>query len=382
MSAGLVVIGSGPAGVKAAEAFREHDSEAPIRIMTDDTDPPYSRPPLSKEFLRDDDDAVDLHPADWYTERGIEMHRGRVTGLDVTDHAVLLGDDRMPYDALILAMGAQPQPLPVPGGDRALSLRSLADARELRKAATGAQTAVVIGAGFIGCEAAASLAMRGVTVHLVAPEAHPQEARLGAEAARRIADLIAATGVHYIGGASVSEIDGRSVQLDNGRSIDCDLVLAATGVSPRSDLARDAGLRIEQSRIAVDEHLHTSADAVYAAGDVAFAYNSDAGRAIAVEHWQDAEDQGEVAGARAAGQTVSWAGAPGFWTDIGDATLKYSAWGDGYDHSRIIDHDDGFTVWYERDGVLVGVLTYNADGDYESGEKLIVAGKPAPVPVR
>lgn len=379
MSAGLVIVGSGPAGVKAAEAFREHDGDAPVRIMTVDPDPPYERPPLSKEFLRGETDDVALHPADWFAERSIELHRGEVTELDVADHAVLLGGDRMAYDALILATGAAPQPLPVPGGERALSLRSLSDARRLRDAATGARAAVVIGAGFIGCEAAASLALRGMTVHLVAPETHPQRDRLGEDAGRRIADLVTATGAHFVGGASVREIGSGSVHLDNGRVIECDLMLAATGVKPRIDLARAAGLRVDHSRIVVDEHMHTSADDVYAAGDIALAHNADAGRAVAVEHWQDASDQGAVAGARAAGRTTSWTGAPGFWSDIGDATLKYSAWGDGYAHSRLVDHGDGFTVWYERDGALVGVLTHNADGDYELGQQLIVAGKPAPV---
>ena len=381
-AAGLVIIGSGPAGLAAAEAFREHDADAPVRIMTEDPDPPYERPPLSKEYLRGTTDDVALHPADWSAERSIELHRGTVTELDVTDHAILLGDDRMAYDALVLATGAAPRPLPVPGGERALSLRSLTDARRLREAATGAKTAVVIGAGFIGCEAAASLAMRGITVHLVAPDTLPQEKRLGSDAGHRITDLVTATGVRYVGDTSVREIGSHSVVLDDDRTIEADLVLAATGVAPNSDLARAAGLRIENSLIVVDEHMRTSADDVYAAGDIALAHNADAGRAIAVEHWQDAADQGEVAGARAAGRTVSWSGAPGFWSDIGDATLKYSAWGDGYEHSRIVDHGDGFTVWYERDGVLVGVLTHNADDDYDLGGRLIVEGKPAPIPVR
>lgn len=382
MSAGLVIIGSGPAGVAAAEAFRKHDTDAPVRIMTEDADPPYSRPPLSKEFLRGTTNDVALHSTEWFAERSIELHRGSVTELDLTDHAVLLGDDRMPYDALVLALGAAPTALPVPGADRALTLRSLADARKLREAAGAAQSAVVVGAGFIGCEAAASLALRGVTVTVVAPETHPQETRLGPDAGRRIADLVTAAGARFVGGASVREIDSRSVHLDNGRTIDADLVLAATGVAPRVQLASKAGVRIEDARIVVDEHMRTSADDVYAAGDIALAHNTDASRSIAVEHWQDAEDQGAVAGARAADGTVSWSGAPGFWSDIGDATLKYSAWGDGYTHSRMIEHGDGFTVWYERDGILVGVLTLDADGDYELGKRLIVAGEPAPVAVR
>jgi 3-phenylpropionate/trans-cinnamate dioxygenase ferredoxin reductase component len=379
MNGGLVIIGSGPAGVSAAEEFRKHDADAPVRIMTEDHDPPYERPPLSKEFLRGETDDVTLHSADWFAERSIEVHRGPVAELDVPDHAIVRDGDRMPYDALVLACGAIPVPMRVPGGDRALSLRSLADARRLRDAAAGATSAVVIGAGFIGCEAAASLAMRGVTVHQVAPEAHPQEARLGVDAGRRIMELVTATGAHYVGGASVREIDSHSVHLDNGRSIECDLVLAATGVRPRTELASAAGLRLDQSRVVVDQHMHSSADDVYAAGDAALAHNADAGRSIAIEHWEDAERQGTVAGARAAGRAASWSGVPGFWTDIGDATLMYHAWGDGYDRARTVDHGDGFTVWYERDGVLVGVLTHDADGDYDLGAELIRQKKPAPV---
>jgi NADPH-dependent 2,4-dienoyl-CoA reductase/sulfur reductase-like enzyme len=125
--------------------------------------------------------------------------------------------------------------------------------------------------------------------------------------------------------------------------------------------------------------MRTSSQHVYAAGDVAFAYNADAGRPIAVEHWQDATDQGAVAGTNAAGGHAKWTGVPGFWTTIGDTTLKYHAWGDGYDRSRLIERDGGFTVWYEARGAAVGVLTCNVDDDYDLAEDLITAGKAPPV---
>lgn len=377
-NAGLVVIGSGPAGIAAAEAFRKLEADAPIRIITEDPDPPYERPPLSKEFLRGDTDDVALHDAHWFVDRSIEIHRGRVTEIDVVDHALLLGDDRLPYDTLVIATGAQPVPLPVRGRGRALSLRSLADARRLRDAAARARSAVVVGAGFIGCEAAASLAQRGVKVTLVAPEAHPQEPRLGSEVGKRIAGLVSDAGAKYIGGVSVSEIGSDTVTLSNGRTLQFGLLLAATGVRPRIDLAEAADIRTEHGRIRVDQHMACSADNVYAVGDVAFAVNATAGRRIAVEHWQDAIEQGEVAGTRAAARQASWKAVPGFWTDIGDATLKYHAWGDGYDRCRVVDHGDGFTAWYERAGALVGVLTYDRDSDYDLGGRLIAAGRPAP----
>jgi NADPH-dependent 2,4-dienoyl-CoA reductase/sulfur reductase-like enzyme len=157
-----------------------------------------------------------------------------------------------------------------------------------------------------------------------------------------------------------------------------ELVLAATGVTPRSDLGRAAGLHLEQSLIVVDAAMRTTADDVFAAGDVALAHNASAARHVAVEHWQDAMDHGAVAGAAAAGQSSSWDAVPGFWTTIGDATVKYHAWGDGYDVSRFVEHGNGFTVWYETDGATVGVLTCNADEDYDLGEQLITSGQPAP----
>jgi NADPH-dependent 2,4-dienoyl-CoA reductase/sulfur reductase-like enzyme len=378
----VIVVGSGPAGVCAAESFREHDSGTPVRILTADPAPPYVRPPLSKEFLRGDTDDVAMHPAEWYDERRIELIRARVERIDVDGRFVVIDGQRHPYRALILACGSAPIPLPVPGGDRAHQLRSLADAQRLRSDSAGADSAVVIGAGFIGCEVAASLAMQGVSVTLVAPEDAPQAKRLGPEAGERLRGLVTATGARYVGGVSVDALPEGAVQLDNGVTIDCDLVLAATGVRPQGGLAEAAGLDVTESRIVVGADMRTSAPDVFAAGDVALAFNATADRHIAIEHWQDAVDQGAIAGAAAAGTDAQWDGVPGFWTTIGDATVKYHAWGDGHDGARLVHYEDGFTVWYERDGAVVGVLTHNADDDYELGESLIKEARPAPVAVR
>jgi len=380
-STGLIVVGSGPAGVSAAEAFRRHNPEDTVRILTDDPALPYARPPLSKEFLRGDAEVADaeLHPAQWFEERAIELvATGSVETVDVVEQYVSADGKRYPYRRLVLACGAKPSPFPVAGGEKALQLRSLGDAQVLRNAADRADSAVVIGAGFIGCEAAASLAMRGVHATLVAPDPVPQAKRLGDEAGARIVSLLGDAGARYIGSVSVSGIGDGAVHLDNGVTIDCDLILAATGVQPQSALAAAAGIKTSEGRIVVDAQMRTSAENVYAAGDVALAYNSTAGRSVAVEHWQDAVDQGEVAGASAAGQTAEWDGVPGFWTTIGEATLKYHAWGDGFERFRFVEHDDGFTVWYESDGAAVGVLTYNADDDYDRGEDLIRRRAPIP----
>jgi 3-phenylpropionate/trans-cinnamate dioxygenase ferredoxin reductase subunit len=366
--------------VSAAAAFRQHNSDAPVRILTDDPALPYARPPLSKEFLRGEAEASDaqLHPASWFDDRGIELVIADVQAIDTAQRWVIAAGTRYPYRSLVLASGSRPAPPPVPGGASALQLRSLADAVRLRNAAQQARSAVVIGAGFIGCEAAASLAMRGLSTTLVAPDRVPQLKRLGDKAGERIAEMLTDVGARYVGGVAVDAIEDGVVRLDNGVSIDCDLVLAATGVEPQSSVAKAAGIETAESRIPVDSFLRTSADGVYAAGDVALAHNDAAGRRIAIEHWQDADDQGAIAGANAAGQAQKWAAVPGFWTTIGEQTLKYHAWGDGYQRANFRQRDDGFTIWYEADGTVVGVLTHNADADYDRGEGLIEAGAALP----
>jgi 3-phenylpropionate/trans-cinnamate dioxygenase ferredoxin reductase component len=380
---GLIVVGSGPAGVAAAESFREHNTSGRVRILTTDRDLPYARPPLSKEYLRGQTDDVGLHPQWWFDDKTIELvHNTTVDGLDLAERSVRAGDRRFRYDALILACGAAPVAPPMPGGARARLLRSLADAAALREAAKDASTAVVIGAGFIGCEAAASLALRGMSVTLVAPETLPQEARLGSAAAERLRELVIQAGARYVGGVAVEEINDVGLRLDNGVTIDCDLILAATGVTPQHRLAADAGLDVRDSRIVVDTHMSTSTKGVYAAGDVALARHAAAGRHLAIEHWQDATDQGAIAGTSAAGKRATWDGVPGFWSTIGEATIKYHAWGDGYQRSRMLSHPEGFTVWYEADDAVVGVLTHNADDDSDLGQRLIAERRPAPVPMQ
>lgn len=374
-NAGLLVIGSGPAGVAAAEAYRARQADHAVRILTADTDPPYQRPPLSKDFLRGDTDDSTME-----VSRPFEtILKAQVDEIDVGQRVVTASGVRYEYDRLVIASGASPQPLSVPGGEKALLLRSFDDARRLREAATSATTAVVIGAGFIGCEAAASLAIRGLSVTLIAPEEFPQQKRLGRDAGMRLRRLVEATGVRFAGDARVASIGDGTVALEDGTTVAADLVLAATGVKPNATLAESAGITLQNGRIPVGPDMRTAVDGVWAAGDVAFAVNVDAGRALAVEHWGDAMDQGEVAGSTAAGDEAKWTGVPGFWTTIGDTDVKYHAWGDGYQNSRLIERDGGFTVWYESDGAVVGVLTCNADDDYEAGEELITAGKPPPV---
>jgi 3-phenylpropionate/trans-cinnamate dioxygenase ferredoxin reductase subunit len=217
-------------------------------------------------------------------------------------------------------------------------------------------------------------------VLMVSTEERPQEARLGRAAAERITGWLETAGVRVLGGAEVAAIhDARTVELTGGARHNADLVLVAAGVRQNSELAEQAGIACRDGRILTDASMRTDADGVLAAGDVAYAFNQAAGRRLAVEHWGEALRMGEVAGSVAAGREDAWAQAPGFWSEIGEHVLKYSAWGDGYDDSRVVEHgDQAFTVWYTRGGAVVGVLTHEADDDYERGQALVEAGGTVP----
>ena len=378
--AGLVVIGSGPAGVSAATAYREAGGRGPVRLVTADQDLPYERPPLSKDVLRGEAGAEEtfLNDPGFYRDHDIEIVLASpVAALLPDESAIRFEDGRtIAYDSCVLATGSKPIRPNLPGADSAHVLRSRRDAMGLADAAARATTAVVAGSGFIGCEAAASLAARGIGVTLVTEEARPQEARLGAWAGDRIAAWLREAGVELVGADRLAEIMAGSVRTEGGARYPADLVLLATGVKPMAGLAEGAGLAMQDGRVLVTADLRTSVPSVLAAGDVAYAVNASAGRAISVEHWGDALAMGEIAGRVAAGESAEWDQAPGFWSTIGDRTLKYAAWGDGYDDVRVDADDEGFTVRYGRDGELVGVLTHERDADYESGQSDVQARAP------
>ena len=382
-TADFVVVGGGPTGHAAVAAYRAAGGSGRVVLFSADDHPPYHRPPLSKDFLRAETEAdtLPLAPDTWYAANGIELVLDeRVLALDRVAHTVTTSTGRVErFGSCLLATGAVPRGLAVPGGERALPLRFLTQANRLRDAAGTAARAVVIGSGFIGCEAAASLTRRGVAVTMISSEPAPQQARLGDAVAQRISGWLSADGVEVLGGAKAAEVTADAVRLEDGRSIPADLVVAAVGVEPQSELAERAGLAVSDDRIEVDERMRTADPRVLAAGDVALARNAGAGRRLPVEHWGEAERMGEVAGTVAAGGSDSWDNVPGFWSQIGDHTLKYAAWGDGYDDDRLVEHEGGgFTVFYSRDGVTVGVLTCDADDDYERGQELIAGKQPPP----
>ena len=378
MAPGFIAIGSGPAGLSAAETFRSKHPHIPVRILSTDPALPYAKPPLSKAYLCGREAKLDLHSAGWFVRHDVDLLRGiTVDHIDLVHQEVVTeGGRRYPYWHLVLACGANAVPLSVPGAEAALTLRSFADAVILRMAARSADSAVVIGGGLIGCEAAACLAGRGVPTAMVAAESVPLQRRFGDQVGERVAKILSDNGVRFLGSTTVTAIDDTRVHLDTGATLDGDVVVSATGVRPDPHLAEAVGLDTEDGRIVVDEHMHTSARNVYAAGDVALAYNVTAGRRIRAEHWRDAAQQGLIAGLSAAGHTAAWDKVPGFSCTVGESTLKYCGWGTGYEHSRLVEHRNGFTVWYESSGEVVGVLSLNADDDYRLADQLVRSHTP------
>jgi 3-phenylpropionate/trans-cinnamate dioxygenase ferredoxin reductase subunit len=380
----LVVVGGGPAGFAAADGYRAAGGAGPVAIVAGEKRMPYNRPPLSKELLRGESGEADLPLADeaWLSSHEVRLVGDTATAVDAGEHTVTLaGGTVLEYAQCVLATGAEPKRLPVPGamdpGVRVL--RSLDDLRELQARLTDGVPVVVVGSGFIGCEIAASLRTRGHAVTLVSDEPLPNVGRLGGDAAARIRGWLADAGVVLHLDAEVAAIvrngQGLSVELPQA-AVGGTVVVMATGVAPRADLAAASGAAVsDDGAVEVDASMRTSLEGVLAAGDVAHAHNVAAGRALRVEHWGDALGHGEVAGRTAAGARSEWADVPGFWSTIGPHTLKHAAWGDGFDDVRFESHaGGGFTAWYGAGGRFVGVLTHEADEDYERGQALVAAG--------
>jgi 3-phenylpropionate/trans-cinnamate dioxygenase ferredoxin reductase subunit len=381
----FLVLGGGAAGFSAADAYREAGGEGPVAIVTDEGRMPYNRPPLTKELLRGESSEDELPLADegWLTERGVALITGHAMTIDLGERRVALSGGReLSFGSCLLATGAEPTRLPVPGADdpAVRAVRKLDDMRELLRRLGDGDPVVVIGSGFIGCEIAASLRLRGHPVQLVSDEAAPNEARLGTEAAGEISGWLREDGVELRLGTEVERIDrtdgGFEVVAGEGRVHGATVVMA-TGVTPRSELAAACGIALRDGAVPVDSAMRTAHRALLAAGDVCLAHNDAAGRPLRVEHWGDALGQGEIAGQTAAGVSASWSAVPGFWSTIGRRTLKYAAWGDGFDGVRVERGDGGaFTAWYGKAGTLVGVLTHETDENYERGRKLIEEGAP------
>jgi NADPH-dependent 2,4-dienoyl-CoA reductase/sulfur reductase-like enzyme len=377
----IVIVGGGPAAKAAAEGYRESGGAGTVTILAREADPPYERPPLTKGFLRGESGLEELALADrrWYEERVVDLRTGtEVSDLDLGATLVrTAAGEEHPFDRLLLATGADPLVPPIPGADGpgVQTMRRIGDSERLGK--LGRQdSALVAGSGFIGCEAAASLAMRGVTVTVATLESAPQVERLGSEVAAEITAWLESLGVELMPEAELAELRSAGDRSTRARFTDrhetvVDRVLVALGVVRNDGLAAAAGLPVEDG-VQVDAAMRTPDPRVLAAGDVAFAFNSGAGRRLRVEHWGEASNMGAVAGQTMAGVEADWGVAPGFWSTIGEHTIKYAGWGDGWDRSRFEPGDDGaWACWYGQGEELVAVAAHRDDRAYERGRELI-----------
>lgn len=360
---GFLAIGSGPAGISAAETFRRRHPHIPVRILSADPALPYAKPPLSKEFLGGGHTNLDLHSAGWFARHNIDLMLGvTVDHIDVdAQEVVTLGGARYPYWHLVVASGSAAVPLAVPGGDAVQSLRSFSDAVALKMAARFADSAVVIGGGLIGCETASCLARLGLATTLVVPEDAPLRRRFGIDVGKRVSEMLGDAGVRVVTGATVDAVDDTTVTLSSGDTVHGDVIVAATGVRPDIRLAAEAGLATDGGRVVVDQHMRTSVRNIYAAGDVTIAHNVAAGRRVIAEHWRDAAQQGLVAGLTAAGASAAWDKVPGFTCTIGQFGLSYRGWGGGHASSDLTERTDGFFVTYRTAGRVVGTLDVTAN---------------------
>jgi NADPH-dependent 2,4-dienoyl-CoA reductase/sulfur reductase-like enzyme/nitrite reductase/ring-hydroxylating ferredoxin subunit len=364
----VVIIGGGAAGLAAADVLRREGYNRPISLLSADDSPPCDRPNLSKDYLAGtaQEDWIPLRPENFYVDHHIELALNtRVTRVDVGARQVVAeGGRTYAFGALLIATGAYPVRLTVPGADRphVRYLRTFADSKAIIGGISTAKQVVVIGASFIGLEVAASLRTRGLDVVVVAPESRPMERILGADVGRFIQTLHESHGVRFHLGRTVACIDASHVVLDDGTSLDAQQVVVGIGVRPAIELAEQASLKIDRG-VTVDQYLETSASGVFAAGDIARWPDPHSGDRIRVEHWVVAERQGQTAARNILGYRERFDAVPFFWSQHYDIPINYVGHAVSWDSveidGQLESHD--CTVNYYRGGRRRAVATIFRD---------------------
>ncbi|MGU3645227.1 NAD(P)/FAD-dependent oxidoreductase [Microbacterium sp. C23T] len=383
----MLIIGGGLAGGTAAEALRDEGFDGDITVVAAEAHPPYQRPPLSKGYLAGGEglDAVILHATEWYEERGIRLITGvAVTSLEPAAHAVELEDgERLTYDAVLLATGATPRMIPLPGHDLpgVTTLRRLDDSDELRaQLGEGGRRLVVIGAGWIGMEVAATARGFGNEVAILERDAVPLAMALGAEMGEVFRALHLEHGVDLRTSVGVDRIvgDGRAegVVVDD-ETLPADLVLVGVGASPNTALAEEAGLDILNG-VLTDEALRTSAPDVFAAGDIANAFHPVLQRHLRSEHWANALNAGKVVARSMLGKPASFDDIPYFYTDQYDLGMELSGYAPLMTDAEVVVRGDldarEFIAFWTDDGRIVAGMNVNVWDVNDKVQDLIRSG--------
>jgi 3-phenylpropionate/trans-cinnamate dioxygenase ferredoxin reductase subunit len=366
----FVIVGGGMAGALAAQTLREEGFDGKITMLAQEPNAPYERPPLSKDYLQGkaERDSIFVHPEPWYAEHAVELSLGSaVTSLDPASRTVTTATgERLSYDKLLLATGSKPRHLDVPGADLdgVYYLRNVEDSDRLKIKFAEANRVVIIGAGWIGLETAAAARVAGLDVTLLVSGDLPLEHVLGPEVAPIFDELHRSHAVDLRYRTTAVELMGRhgavtGVRLSDSTKIDADMIIVGVGVTPRTELAAAAGLKIDNG-IVVDEHLRTSDPDIFAAGDIAQTYSPRLGRHIRVEHWANARRQGAVAAKAMLGQDAVDVRPSYFFTDQYDLSMEYT--GDigpaGYDRvifRRHADSNEMIVFWLYEQRIQAGM---------------------------
>ena len=336
----IVIVGGGAAGFAATEMLRRQNYQDSIVMLSSDDALPYDRPNLSKDYLAGSApfDYVPLRQENFYLENNIETRlRQTVSEIDIRAREVVLaGGDKVPYDRLLLATGAEPVRLSIPGANQPhiRTLRSLADCHAIIEYANASRRVVVIGASFIGLEVTAALRARELEVHVVAPEKRPMERILGPQMGDFVRTLHEEHGAVFHLDDTATAIDGKRVKLKGGGTLEADFVVVGIGVRPRLELAEKAGLKSDRG-VVVNQYLETSAPGIYAAGDIARWPDPHSGENIRVEHWVVAERQGQTAALNMLGHGAPFTAVPFFWSQHYDVPINYVGHAEKWDEIAI-----------------------------------------------
>ena len=367
MSAPIVVVGGGLAAGTAVTTLREHGYDGDLVLFAEEPHVPYERPPLSKDLLRGEKEAeaTYVQQAEWYGENDVVVRTGTpVNAVDLEAETVHTSVGETPFSALLLATGARPRTLPIEptASVEVRYLRTLDDATRLKDRLGTDRRLLIVGAGWIGMEVAASARQLGTAVTVVDPAEQPLVAVLGPEIGARFAAVHRGHGVDLRTGTALDHLEGDKAVLTDGTTIEVDTVLVGVGAVPNDDLAREAGLTVDNG-VLVDAGLRTAHPRVFAAGDVANAVHPVLGERIRVEHWQNAIGQGRAAAHALLGEPVSYADLPYFFTDQYDLGMEYFGHlgAGGFDDLRIEpgDSDDAFAAYWSREGRLVAAMHVN-----------------------